>query len=168
MHLEILLQCYRNGPLGGAGIKPSLVHKLGPWDADGSRPGSWGNGLPVAMGYSKINMKSLMTVLLCSGREAHWCTAAVCCQFPKTMLLPTPSDHVPIGFLLLAFMSIAPVLLHEILIDVASRWSARYCNVPLGTAPLDMLRCAWFMLPRRYSGDLLCPEITHGCSPLLL
>ena len=54
MHLEILLQCYRNGPLGGAGIKPSLVHKLGPWDAVGSKPASWGNGLPASCYLSYI------------------------------------------------------------------------------------------------------------------
>ena len=84
------------------------------------------------------------------------------------MLLPTPSDHVPIRFLLLAFMSIAPVLLHETLLDVASRLSAPYGNVLLGTAAWDMLRCAWFMLPRRYSAGLIRPEITPGCSPLLL
>ena len=84
------------------------------------------------------------------------------------MLLPTPSDNVPIRCLLADFMSIAPVLLHEILLDVASRLSALYGNVPLGTAAWDMLRCAWLMLPRRYSAGLLCPEITPGCSPLLL
>ena len=109
-----------------------------------------------------------MTVLLCSGREARWCAAADCWQVPQTMLLPTPSDHVPIRFLLADFISIAPVLLHEILLDVASRLSAPYGNIPLGTAAWDMLRWAWVMLPGSYSAGLICPETTSGCSPMLL
>ena len=120
------------------------------------------------MGYIKIKLRCLMTLLLCSGREAHWCTAADCCQLPQTMLLPTPSDNVPIRCLLADFMSIAPVLVHVILLDVAPRLSALYGNVPLRTAAWDMLRCAWLMLPRRYSASLICPVITTGWSPLLL
>ena len=130
---EVLQQCYRNDARWGAEIKSSWVSKLGPWDADESRHGSSGNGLPVARGYIKIKLRSLMTVLLCSGREAHWCAGADCCQVPQTMLLPTPSDHVPIRFLLADFISIAPVLLHEPLLDVASRVSAPYGNIPVGS-----------------------------------
>ena len=74
-----------------------------------------------------------MTVLLCSGPEAHWCAAADCWQILQTMLLPTPSDNVPIRLLLADFISIAPVLLHDTLLDIASRLSAPYGNIPVGS-----------------------------------
>ena len=74
-----------------------------------------------------------MTVLLCSGPEAHWCAAADCCQIIQIMLLPTPSDIVPIMFLLADFISIAPVLLHDTMLDIASRLSAPYRNIPVGS-----------------------------------
>ena len=74
-----------------------------------------------------------MTVLLCSGPEAHWCAAADCWQILQIMLLPTPSDNGPIRFLLADFISIAPVLLHDTLLDIASRVSAPYRNIPVGS-----------------------------------
>ena len=74
-----------------------------------------------------------MTVLLCSSPEAHWCAAADCWQIPQTMLLPTPSDIVPIRFLLADFISIAAVLLHDTLLDIGSRVSAPYRNIPVGS-----------------------------------
>ena len=74
-----------------------------------------------------------MTVLLCSGPEAHWRAAADCCQIIQIMLLPTPSDNVPIRFLLADFISIAPVLLHDTLLDIAPRLSAPYGNIPVGS-----------------------------------
>ena len=74
-----------------------------------------------------------MTVLLCSGPEAHWCAVADCWQIIQIMLLPTPSDNVPIRFLLADFISIAPVLLHDTLLDIGSGTSAAYRNIPVGS-----------------------------------
>ena len=81
----------------------------------------------------RIALNSLMTVLLCSGPEAQWCAAADCWQILHTMLLPTPSDIVPIRFFLADLISIAAVLLHDTLLDIGSSASAAYRNIPVGS-----------------------------------
>ena len=79
----------------------------------------------------KLQLSNVCTAGLRS--ETHWCAAADCCQIIQIMLLLTPSDIVPIRFLLADFISIAAVLLHDTLRDIGSRVSAPYRNIPVGS-----------------------------------